>query len=199
MKENLWAPLPAIHLIATVAIGTVVLADREHVVEGMSEGMQALSLSKGGHAALEPGAVSLQVAARGTPLDVSALLLGANGKVRSDNDLVFYNHPAQDGVSLAAETVTADLRRIPAAVATVVIVASVDPSHPGTVFTAAPALTVIQGSAASMTFTPPDFTSGETVVVLAEIYRRSGGWKVRAVGQGYASGLVHLFDLGLRK
>lgn len=192
MKENLWAPLPAIHLIATVAIGTVVLADREHVVEGMSEGMQALSLSKGGNAALEPGAVSLQVAARGTPLDVSALLLGANGKVRSDNDLVFYNHPAQDGVSLAAETVTADLRRIPAAVATVVIVASVDPSHPGTVFTAAPALTVSQGSAASMTFTPPDFTSGETVVVLAEIYRRSGGWKVRAVGQGYASGLAGL-------
>src|SRR5690606_22674230 len=33
---------------------------------------------------------------------------------------------------------------------------------------------------------------GETVVVLAELYRRGEGWKVRAVGQGYASGLAGL-------
>ncbi|MET7519554.1 VWA domain-containing protein [Streptomyces sp. NPDC005480] len=43
-----------------------------------------------------------------------------------------------------------------------------------------------------LSFTAPDFTSGETVVVLAELYRRQGGWKVRAVGQGYASGLAGL-------
>ncbi|MFD3729604.1 TerD family protein [Streptomyces sp. NPDC058671] len=33
---------------------------------------------------------------------------------------------------------------------------------------------------------------GETVVVLAEVYRRGDGWKIRAVGQGYASGLAGL-------
>lgn len=125
-------------------------------------------------------------------MDVSALLLGADGKVRSDGDLVFYNHPAQDGVSLTGNTVSADLPRIPASVVTVVVVASVDPSHPGTVFTTAPILTASQRNGAGVTFTPPDFVAGETVVVLAEIYRRAGGWKVRAVGQGYASGLAGL-------
>lgn len=154
--------------------------------------MQALSLSKGGNAALESQAVALQVATRETPVDVSALLLGPNGKVRSDDDLVFYNHPAQGGVSLTADTVTADLPRIPADVGTVVVVASVDPSRPGAVFTTAPVLTVSQGNSTRLTFTPPDFAAEETVVVLAEIYRRAGGWKVRAVGQGYASGLAGL-------
>ncbi|WUV75103.1 VWA domain-containing protein [Streptomyces sp. NBC_01477] len=154
--------------------------------------MQALPLSKGGNAALESQPVALQVASRGTPVDVSALLLGSNGKVRSDEDLVFYHHPAQDGVSVTGDTVTADLPRIPAGVGTVVIVASVDPSRPGDVFTTAPVLTASQGNDTGLTFAPPDFTAGETVVVLAEIYRRDGGWKVRAVGQGYASGLAGL-------
>ncbi|SEG26649.1 Stress response protein SCP2 [Actinacidiphila yanglinensis] len=154
--------------------------------------MEALSLSKGGNAALESQSVALQVATRGTPADVSALLLGANGKVRSDDDLVFYNHPEQSGVSLSGGTVTADLPRIPADVGTVVVVASVDPSRPGTVFTTAPVLTATQADGTGLAFTPPDFAAGETVVVLVEIYRRSGGWKVRAVGQGYASGLAGL-------
>jgi stress response protein SCP2 len=154
--------------------------------------MQALSLGKGENAALDPQAVALDVTAQGTPLDVSALLLGPNGKVRSDADLVFYHHLSQDGVSLSGHTVTADLRSIPADVDTVVVVASVDPLRPGAVFTAAPVLTVTQHSGTRLTFSPPDFVARETVVVLAELYRRGGGWKVRAVGQGYASGLAGL-------
>ena len=39
------------------------------------------------------------------------------------------------------------------------------------------------------TFTPPPLTS-ETALVLAEVYRRGGAWKIRAVGQGYADGLA---------
>jgi stress response protein SCP2 len=154
--------------------------------------MQAVSLSKGENAVLEPRAVAFRVAARGTPVDVSAVLLGPNGRVRSDDDLVFHNHPAQDGVSLDGDTVTADLSRIPAGVGTVVVVASIDLSHPAAVFTTAPVLTGTQGSSTRLTFTPPDFGARETVVVLAEIYRRAGEWKVRAVGQGYASGLAGL-------
>ncbi|WP_280355531.1 VWA domain-containing protein [Nocardia otitidiscaviarum] len=41
-------------------------------------------------------------------------------------------------------------------------------------------------------FKAPDFSNGETVVVLAELYRRGDDWKVRAVGQGYSSGLAGL-------
>ncbi|MGG7568724.1 VWA domain-containing protein [Streptomyces sirii] len=150
------------------------------------------SLLKGQNAALMEGQVAFTVAAAKPAVDVSALLLGSNGKVRSDNDLVFYNHPAQDGVTVSGHTVTADLDRIPSDVATVAVVASVDPLHPGAVFTTAPRVSITQAGTADMTFTAPDFGARETVVVLAELYRRGEGWKVRAVGQGYASGLAGL-------
>ncbi|WP_078860608.1 VWA domain-containing protein [Streptomyces sp. NRRL F-2747] len=88
--------------------------------------------------------------------------------------------------------VTADLGRVPAGVDRVVVVVSADPLQPDAVFTRAPLLSVTQPGTPAMSFAAPDFTSGETVVVLAELYRRDGGWKIRAVGQGYASGLAGL-------
>ncbi|MEU7488090.1 VWA domain-containing protein [Streptomyces sp. NPDC042319] len=154
--------------------------------------VQTSSLRKGENAALASAPVVLSVTIRGLAADVSALLLGVDGKVRSDSDLVFYNHPAQDGVSIAESAVTVDLTRVPSDVERVVIVVSADPLQSGAVFTRAPQVTAVQSGVSSLAFTPPDFTSGETVVVLAELYRRSGGWKLRAVGQGYASGLAGL-------
>ncbi|MFI9569517.1 VWA domain-containing protein [Streptomyces rishiriensis] len=154
--------------------------------------MQKTSLRKGENVSLLTARTVLSVAVQGLSADVSALLLGADGKVRGDHDLVFYNHPAQDGVSVEGAAVTAELSRLPAGVHRVVVVVSADPLQPGTVFTRAPQLTISQSGASSALFTAPDFTSGETVVVLAELYRRGEGWKVRAVGQGYASGLAGL-------
>ncbi|MFF9378539.1 VWA domain-containing protein [Streptomyces griseoluteus] len=154
--------------------------------------MRTTSLRKGENAPLSSAPVLLSVSVQGPASDVSALLLGAGGKVRGDHDLVFYNHPVQDGVSVAGSVVTADLGRVPADVDRVAVVVSVDPGQPGGVFSRAPVLTVTQPGTAELSFTAPDFTAGETVVVLAELYRREGGWKVRAVGQGYASGLAGL-------
>ncbi|MFD8474821.1 VWA domain-containing protein [Streptomyces globisporus] len=150
------------------------------------------SLLKGQNTALSAGPVSFTVKSTGLAVDVSALLLGAGGKVRSDDDLVFYNHPQHDGVSISGNTVTADLNRLPADVATIAVVVSVDPQQPGAVFTTAPHLTITQPGTQVQTFIAPDFTAKETVVVLAELYRRGDGWKARAVGQGYASGLAGL-------
>ncbi|MFT2017462.1 VWA domain-containing protein [Streptomyces sp. 796.1] len=154
--------------------------------------MQTTSLRKGENTGLLTAPVVLTVSVRGLSADVSALLLGTDGRVRSDDDLVFYNHPTQDGVSVAGPVVTADLARVPAGVDRLIVVASADPLQPGAVFTRAPLLSIAQAGAPTASFAAPDFTSGETVVVLAELYRRNGGWKVRAVGQGYASGLAGL-------
>ncbi|MFB8267441.1 VWA domain-containing protein [Streptomyces sp. NPDC055955] len=151
-----------------------------------------MSLRKGENNTLMAAPVVLAVSVQGLAADVSALLLGSDGRVRSDDDLVFYNHPSQDGVSIAGSAVTADLVRVPTDVDRVVVVVSADPLQPGAVFTRAPLLTVNQTGSPAMSFTAPDFTSGETVVVLAELYRRNIGWKIRAVGQGYASGLAGL-------
>ncbi|MZD07835.1 toxic cation resistance protein [Streptomyces sp. SID5785] len=154
--------------------------------------MRTTSLRKGENNALTAAPVLLTVSVPGPAADVSALLLGANGRVRADEDLVFYNHPSQDGVSVVGAAVTADLVHVPADVERVVVVVSVDPLAVGAVFTRAPSLTIEQAGSPVLSFAAPDFTSGETVVVLAELYRRRGGWRIRAVGQGYASGLAGL-------
>ncbi|MFD4711928.1 VWA domain-containing protein [Streptomyces sp. NPDC058430] len=149
-------------------------------------------LRKGENTGLQGAPVFLSVSAQGPAVDVSAVLLGPDGKVREDHDLVFYNHPGQDHVSVAGMTVTADLPRLPAGVERVVVAVSVDPLQPGAVFTRAPQLSVTQNGLPAASFTAPDFVAGETVVVLAELYRRGGDWKIRAVGQGYDSGLAGL-------
>ncbi|MEU5409291.1 VWA domain-containing protein [Nocardia asteroides] len=149
-------------------------------------------LSKGENTTLTSGKVTLSVGVTTIAIDVSALLLGSAGKVRSDADLVFYNNPSHDGVVLAGSSIDIALHSIPVDVDKVVLVASADPLHPGAVFTKSPRLTVTGADGTSVEFQAPDFADRETVVVLAEVYRRNGEWKVRAIGQGYAAGLAGL-------
>ncbi|WP_199551700.1 VWA domain-containing protein [Streptomyces sp. N35] len=82
----------------------------------------------------------------------------------------------------------------PPGVHTVAVVASVDTeTKPGAVFTAATTPTVtLTHDGPPLGFVPPSFVANKTVVVLVELYRRGGGWKVRAVGQGYDNGLAGL-------
>ncbi|MBA9007282.1 TerD family protein [Thermomonospora cellulosilytica] len=155
-------------------------------------------LSKGANAPLHGPQCRVSVLA-GVPVDVSAVLLGPDGKVRSDHDLVFYNHPAQDGVAVAGSVVTADLTRVPPSVQRVAVVASIDVDHPHARFDAhsTPRANIASGSQEFM-FAPPPMTHGETVVILAELYRRQDVWKVRAVGQGWSNGLAGLAaDFGI--
>lgn len=127
-------------------------------------------------------------------LDVSGLLLGADGRVRSDDDFVFYNQPSGPGVthssSGGADTITVDTAAVPADVEKVVVTASLD--APGATFAGTePTATVRDAASGAVvaTFTPPRL-GPETALVIVEIYRRGGAWKVRAVGQGYADGLA---------
>ncbi|WP_369200881.1 TerD family protein [Streptomyces sp. PU-14G] len=126
-----------------------------------------------------------------TKLDVSALLLSPQGKVRSDEDFVFYNQPTAPGVthsSGAADTITVETGAVPAEIDKVVVTASVDA---GATFAGTePTATVRDAASGSVlaTFTPPQLGS-ETALLVVELYRRNEAWKVRAVGQGYANGL----------
>ncbi|MFC9234548.1 TerD family protein [Streptomyces decoyicus] len=128
-------------------------------------------------------------------LDVSGLLLAANGKVRSDDDFVFYNQPSGPGVTHSAaagggDTITVDTAAVPDGIEKVVVTAS--PDAPGATFAGTePTGTVRNADDGSViaTFTPPQL-GPETALVVIEIYRRNGAWKVRAVGQGYANGLA---------
>ncbi|WP_459546538.1 AIM24 family protein [Nocardia sp. X0981] len=128
------------------------------------------------------------------PVDVSALLLAGNGKVRSDGDFVFFNQPVGPGVTYrhgrgAGDVVDVQTPALPPDIEKVVVTASLDGSGPPT-FGSVGSLTVtVTGPQGALTFPVPALTT-ETALVCVEIYRRAGAWKVRAVGQGYDNGLA---------
>ncbi|MFI6582361.1 TerD family protein [Embleya sp. NPDC050493] len=158
----------------------------------------SVTLTKGGNCPLAVAAVLVEVASE-APVDVSALLLAGSGKVRSDADFVFYNQPTGPGVRLREgapgrpAAVQVDTAAVPADVQIIVVTLSLDdgPGMPVTFGgTAAPTATVRDASGeALVTFTPHGL-GRETALVMLELYRRGGAWKVRAVGQGYANGLA---------
>ena len=72
-------------------------------------------LSKGQNAPLPAGEVTISVDVA-APVDLSALLVTPDMRVRSDADFVFYNQPTGAGVTLAPTTGRQTLRITPAAV-----------------------------------------------------------------------------------
>jgi stress response protein SCP2 len=154
-----------------------------------------VALSQGANAALPSARIAVEVAGP-VRLDVSALLLNGQGKVRSDADFVFYNAPAGAGVIYrpaaggVPDSVTVETAFVPADVEKVIVTASLD--QPGTTFAGSEPTAVIRDAdtgAVIASFTPPPL-SRETALVIVELYRRGAEWKVRAVGQGYADGLA---------
>ncbi|MFE9839820.1 TerD family protein [Streptomyces sp. NPDC005551] len=129
-------------------------------------------------------------------LDVSGLLLTADGKVRSDDDFIFYNQPAGPGVTYrsgggsAPDAITVDTAAVPPGIEKIVVTAS--PDAAGQTFQGVePTATIRSADDNSVlaSFTPPRLGT-ETALVIVEIYLRNGAWKARAVGQGYANGLA---------
>ncbi|CAM5497967.1 Stress response protein SCP2 OS=Streptomyces griseomycini OX=66895 GN=FHS37_000121 PE=4 SV=1 [Streptomyces griseomycini] len=153
------------------------------------------AMTPGSNIPLPTARVTVDVAAP-VRLDVSGLLLTADGKVRSDDDFIFYNQPAGPGVTYrsgggtAPDAITVDTTAVPPGIEKIVVTAS--PDAAGQTFQGIePTATVrnADDNAVLATFTPPRLGT-ETALVVVEIYLRGGVWKVRAVGQGYANGLA---------
>ncbi|MGQ4382221.1 TerD family protein [Streptomyces sp. SAS_270] len=72
------------------------------------------TLAKGGNAVLPAAVCRVTLTSLTTGIEVSAVLLAQDGKVRSDDDLVFYNHSSQDRIVLNGQTIVADLTVVPA-------------------------------------------------------------------------------------
>ncbi|MFG1852615.1 TerD family protein [Actinomadura geliboluensis] len=148
-------------------------------------------LARGANAALTARRVTATVSSA-VPVDVSALLVGPDLRVRSDADLVFFNAPRAPGVrwsDAGGQRVDLDLDAVPAEVAAVLIAVSL---AGGTSFGAEPPRVLLSADGAAVAaFTVPGLGPEQAIIGL-EVYRRAGGWKVRAVGQGYAGGLAEL-------
>ncbi|WP_330176414.1 TerD family protein [Streptomyces sp. NBC_01498] len=152
------------------------------------------AMTPGSNIPLSATRVAVDVAAPAR-LDVSGLLLTADGKVRSDDDFIFYNQPTGPGVTYrpgggtAPDAIVVDTSAVPAGIEKIVVTAS--PDAAGQSFQGIePTATVRDADNGSVlaTFTPPQL-GAETALVIVEVYLRNGAWKVRAVGQGYANGL----------
>ncbi|MFE2376197.1 TerD family protein [Streptomyces sp. NPDC059398] len=170
------------------------------------------AMMKGSNVPLDARAV--RAVLRWTPgpdvpdIDASALVLGHGGRVRSDEDFVFYNQPRhpsglvrrlskkRDGGALT-DTVEADLTALDPSVEQVVLAASSD----GASFRSVRDLQILlydaaapagEGAPALAVFDVQPETGEETAMICGELYRRGDRWKFRAVGQGYPTGLVGL-------
>ncbi|MGW8763431.1 TerD family protein [Streptomyces sp. NPDC055815] len=144
--------------------------------------------------------VPLRIAVRGG-VDAMALLLTEAGKVRGDGDVVFHGAPVHPSgavrlteVAGAAQAGTAwvevGLTAVEEQIARVLLVGSTDR---GAMRDAAGlAVEAFAPDGTSVARYDVTDAAGETAMVLAELYRRAGGWKFRAVGQGWATGLAGL-------
>ena len=164
-------------------------------------------LTKGANVPVESAAVRATLSwhtGSGVPdVDASALLLQADGRVRSDDDFVFYNQPRHVsgavrhvGKSGTSDTIEVTLSNAPADVERIVFAASAD----GGTFGQVPGLRLdlidLASGAAVARFAMT--ASDETAFVTGELYRRGAGWKFRAVAQGWTSGLAGLAtDFGI--
>ncbi|MFI6283287.1 TerD family protein [Streptomyces sp. NPDC051018] len=167
------------------------------------------AMVKGSNVPLD--ATAVRAVLRWTPgagvpdVDASALLLGTDARVRSDEDFVFYNQPRHPSglvrrlpkkrvAEHLTDTVEADLAALDASVDQVVLAASSD----GDTFQHVRDLrillydaTLADGEPLALFDVRPE-TGEETAIICGELYRRGEGWKFRAVAQGYPTGLVGL-------
>lgn len=179
----------------------------------------AISLSKGGNLSLSKTDPSLNQVlvglgwdARATDgvdfdLDASAFLLGANDKVRSEADFIFYNQTRSPEGSVEHtgdnrtgegdgddEAVKIDLSKVPADIQKIAITVTIHDADSrgqnfGQVQNAFIRVVNDQSNVEIVRFDLNEDYSTETAMIFGELYRHNNEWKFRAVGQGYNGGL----------
>jgi tellurium resistance protein TerD len=182
----------------------------------------AISLQKGENTNLSnaaPGMSKMVVGlgwnARGTSgeafdLDASAFMLNAGDKVPSDANFIFYNQDKSPDGSVKYmgdnrtgdgdgddETIVIELDRVPAGIEKIAVCVTIHQASErnqnfGQVSGAFIRCVDASTNQEVARFDLSEDFSVETAVVFGAIYRNSGAWKFRAVGQGYSGGLQEL-------
>ena len=182
----------------------------------------AISLQKGGNISLSKTTPNLKNVtiglgwdARSTSgddfdLDASIFMVGANGKVRSDSDFIFYGqlrsacgsveHTGDnrtgdadgddEAINVVLDKVPSDITRL--VVAVTIHEADVRRQNFGMVHNAYIRVINSENDVELARFDLTEDASVETAMIFGEVYRHNGEWKFKAVGQGYAGGLFAL-------
>ncbi|EXJ13801.1 TerD family protein [Imhoffiella purpurea] len=179
----------------------------------------AISLNKGGNVNLSKEAPNLVNAlvglgwdARATDgqpfdLDASLFMVKEDGKVPSDAHFIFYNQKTSpdgsinhtgDNLTGAGEgddeSIEVALPKVPPEIQRLVIVVTIHDAEArhqnfGQVSNAFVRVVNKDTNQEVVRFDLSEDYSTETAMIFGELYRHSGDWKFRAVGQGYAGGL----------
>lgn len=126
-------------------------------------------------------------------IDASAFMLSAQNKVRGDADFIFFNQPSAPNGSLSLTSsagnsqFSLDLRKVDIDIVKIALTLVID--GPDSVS----GLQRIQMNAEGVaTFDIPLAGRSEKALIVAEVYRHNGNWKLRASGQGFNGGLEPL-------
>ncbi|WP_017811069.1 TerD family protein [Paenibacillus shenyangensis] len=137
-------------------------------------------------------------------LDTSAFLLQQDGRVSSDNDLIFYGNPRNAFITYQENPAGPDQRQfqvtmsaLPQSVHKIAVTLTIYNSDTGNyTFSQASGmyLRAVDGRTGAEIFryNLDNHFSNETAIVIGEFYRYQSEWKFSAVGAGYFGGLKEL-------
>lgn len=175
------------------------------------------SIQRGANVVISPtnapiGPIQVKIgwkAPQGFDLDASVFLLNNSGRVRSDEDFIFYNQKTDQAGSVIhtawdnGQGFQILLAKVPGEISRLAFCLTIDRAAErrqcfeqvsGVYIT----IRDLRSSLKIASYQLWDDVKAETAIILGELYRHSTGWKsqavwkFRAVGQGYAGGLAAL-------
>ncbi|MDO4586302.1 MAG: TerD family protein [Planctomycetia bacterium] len=180
----------------------------------------AISLVKGENVKFSSGLKVVQVGLGWTvretngadfDLDACCFLVGENGKVRSDDDFIFYNQLKSkcgsvehmgdnqiggDGCS-DAEMIMVHLEKVPTDVVRLIFTVAIHEARErgqnfGMVNAAFIRVVDSETKEEIARFDLSEDASTNTSMIFGEIYKRNNEWKFKAIGQGFNNGLLEV-------
>ncbi len=147
-------------------------------------------------------------------LDASVFLLGSNEKIISDNHFIFYNNTSSpdpdtsvlytgDNLTGAGEgddeVIKVNFKKVPPEIKKIVVAVTIHEAEErgqnfGQVENAFVRLVDEQTKQEAIRYDLTEDYSTETALIMAEMYRKDGDWRLNAVGSGYQGGLKALLD-----
>ena len=147
-------------------------------------------------------------------LDASVFLVGTNEKLLSDQHFIFYNNSTSPDAAKSVEhtgdnltgagdgddeVIKINLPAVPAEVAKIIITVTIHEAQArgqnfGQVNNAFVRVVNAQTEAEVVRYDLVEDYSTETALIMAELYRKDGEWRLNAVGSGYQGGLKALLD-----
>lgn len=154
------------------------------------------TLQMGANVPLVDDRLLIDIRAAGAQMDITALQVYAGGKVRGDGDMCFYNQKSIAGGAItlsgcpAQTDVVIHLPRISSEVEKIVLTGTLD--DPKQTFGDLQTLSLHLTGGIKLAADISGRT--EKAMILMEVYRHKGQWKVRNVMQGFIGGLQALVE-----